>query len=300
MTHSMTGFASRTGTQDGATWAWEMRSVNARGLDLRLRLPESLAGHLDAKLRAALAKRLSRGHVNLTLRLEQTGAQNKIALDSATLDAVLEALDHIQDRALGLGITLAQPTAADVLAQRGVIQTALDGPDDTAATKLATVLEADFKAVLDDFCEMRAAEGVVLQGVLSAQLTQIETLTKAASVAAEARVPHLKDAMTRALARVLETATDIDEARVAAELALIAVKADVTEEIDRLHAHITAARDLLQDEGPKGRKLDFLTQEFNREANTLCSKSQDATLSSIGVDLKLVVDQMREQIQNVE
>lgn len=298
MTHSMTGYASQTGATDGASWQWEIRSVNARGLDLRLRLPDPVSGVLEPRLRAILSKRLSRGNVSLTLRLDRSEGAAALSLDETALANVLTALDQIQDRALTMGITLAQPTAADVLNQRGVIRQGADDSGDVEA--LAEVLEQDFAPLLESFCGMRASEGAALEQVISAQLDEIEDLTAKAATAATERLPVLQDNMRRALARVLETAETQDESRIAQELAQIAVKADVTEEIDRLTTHVSAARGLLAANGPKGRKLDFLTQEFNREANTLCSKSQDSALTGIGLALKVVIDQMREQIQNVE
>ena len=297
MTQSMTAFASHTGLFDGTAWAWEMRGVNARGLDLRLRLPEGFSA-LDASLRKTLAARLSRGNVSVSLRLTAAEGHSALTVDDVQLDAVLAALDHIQDRALGQGVTLAQPTAADVLSHRGVIRS---GADQTAAeiADFARVLEADFAPLLDAFCAMRANEGAALHKVVAKQLESIAQLTQDATNAAEARRPQHRAQLSVALSHVTSD-TDIDEDRLAQEIALLAVKSDITEEIDRLHSHVAAARDLMDGDAPKGRKLDFLMQEFNREANTLCAKSQDAALTRIGLDLKAVIDQLREQIQNVE
>jgi uncharacterized protein (TIGR00255 family) len=238
--------------------------------------------------------------VNLTLRLGRTGTDGEITLDEVTLDGVLAALDQVQDRALSLGITLGQPTAADVLSQRGVIRQGQDDFSEAELTALIAALDADFVPLLDSFCTMRAGEGKVLHRVIANQLDEIEGLTRQAADAARARAPAAKAALGKALARVTDVLGEADEGRIAQELALIAVKADITEEIDRLAAHVTAGRDLLAADGAKGRKLDFLAQEFNREANTLCSKSQDTALTGIGLNLKVVIDQMREQIQNVE
>ncbi len=297
MIQSMTAFASRTGATDLTSWAWEMRGVNARGLDLRLRFPDGQAG-LEAVARTALAARLSRGNVTLNLRVNRTDAAGVLAIDAAQLDRVLAAFEQVQERAFAMGVTLSQPTAADVLAQRGVIvngtvETALDGNLDRA-------LSADLDVLLDDFILMRQAEGAALTAILADQLTQIETLVQASATVVESRRGDARAALTAALRRVAEDVPEMDESRIAQELALIAVKADVTEELDRLRAHIGAARTLLVDPKPQGRKLDFLAQEFNREANTLCSKAQSSDLTRIGLDLKAVIDQMREQIQNVE
>ncbi len=273
-----------------------MRGVNARGLDLRLRMPEGIDG-LEPALRGALTKALARGNVTVSLRLQRDEAGGGVALDEPYLDEVLKALDLVQERAFAMGVTLGQPTAADVLTQRGVMVAATAEDDDGA---LAAALMADVAPLVADFVEMRAHEGAALAKVISAQLDQIAQLTDAAAVAAEARAPRVKENLTAALRRVMDDVAEIEEGRVAQELALLAVKSDVTEEIDRLKAHVAAARALMAEKKPAGRKLDFLAQEFNREANTLCAKAQASALTAIGLDLKAVIDQMREQIQNVE
>lgn len=295
-THSMTAFASRSGAQDGVTWQWEMRGVNARGLDLRLRLPDGLDG-LEIAVRSALAKALSRGNVTLTLRVNRDNNGQAFALDPAQLDRVLGALDAIQERAFEMGVTLGQPTAADVLGTRGV---AVSGGLEDATPAFIAALQDDIAPLTADFLAMRKTEGASLNAVIAAQLDMIATLVDQAANAADARRDDVQTALTTALRRVMADVTEIDDARIAQELALLAVKADVTEEIDRLRTHVTAARALLADPKPSGRKLDFLAQEFNREANTLCSKAGAAALTAVGLDLKAVIDQMREQIQNVE
>lgn len=297
MIRSMTAFASRAGTSEAASWRWELRGVNARGLDLRLRLPDGMVG-LEVPLRAALQAGLARGNVTLNLRVNRDEAGETLHVDQAQLEAVLKALDLVQERAFAMGVTLAQPDAADVLSQRGVLTSAAADESDDA--KLLAVLQEDFTQLLDEFVDMRDSEGAALKAVITAQLDQIDALTAAAAKAAVERAPQMHENLTTALRRVVDDVSEVDSARIAQELALLAVKADVTEEIDRLAAHIAAARDLLSGEGPAGRKLDFLAQEFNREANTLCSKAQSKELTAIGLDLKAVIDQMREQIQNVE
>ncbi|MEM9788293.1 MAG: YicC/YloC family endoribonuclease [Pseudomonadota bacterium] len=296
MIKSMTAFASRTGTHGATSWRWEMRGVNARGLDLRLRLPDGIDG-LEVALRGALNAALGRGNVTVNLRLNREETATGLVLDHAQLDAVLTALHAVQERAFAMGVTLAQPTAADVLGQRGVLIAAGEDADSAA---LAAALIADIAPLLDDFVKMRETEGAALQDVIAAQLSTIEELTDAAAKAAAERAPQVQENLTTALRRVLDDVAEMDEQRIAQELAVLAVKSDVTEEIDRLAAHVAAARDLLDGKKPAGRKLDFLAQEFNREANTLCAKAQDTGLTGIGLDLKAVIDQMREQIQNVE
>jgi uncharacterized protein (TIGR00255 family) len=295
---SMTGFAARRGAGFGHGWAWDLRSVNGKGLDLRLRLPDWIDG-LEALVRIELQKALTRGNVSLTLKLTQDGGGDVAAfrLNSTQLGAALAALAGVEAAAMSAGLTLRQPTAADVMGLRGVLdQTQQE--QDTAPLRAA--LLADLPGLLADFAAMRAAEGAALATILNAQLDRIATLTSEARREAIARTATQSDTLREGLARVLAVTDAVDESRLAQELALLAVKTDVSEELDRLMAHVEAARAHLADPAPTGRKLDFLMQEFMREANTLCSKAQSLALTRIGLDLKTVIDQMREQVQNVE
>jgi uncharacterized protein (TIGR00255 family) len=233
--------------------------------------------------------------VTLSLRLSRDAGGGVLALDAAQLDRVLGALHAIEERAAATGHALAPATAADILATRGVIAT--EETEDDAA--LLPALMADLEALLDAFVAMRAAEGAALERLIAAQLDEIARLVDAAAQAADARREEARTALREALARVMSEVA-ADEARVAQELALLAVKQDVTEEIDRLRTHVAAARALLSEDKPVGRRLDFLAQEFNREANTLCSKAQSKALTALGLELKAAIEQMREQIQNVE
>ncbi|WP_458790539.1 YicC/YloC family endoribonuclease [Yoonia sp. MH D7] len=296
MTNSMTAFSSITGALGSVTWSWKMRGVNGRGLDLRLRIPDGL-GAVETTARKAITASLACGNITLNLRITREEGANPLSLNAAQLDAVLSALDALQERAFEMGVTLAQPNAADVLSQRGVLTQDKSETDDAP---LIAALTQDIKPLVAAFVAMRAEEGAALKTVLTAQLVEIEHLVSAANTAAQARKPALKTKLSADMARILEDITEVDEGRIAQELALLTVKSDVTEEIDRLKAHITAARTLLCDPNPSGRKLDFLSQEFNREANTLCAKAGAPALTTIGLALKSVIDQMREQIQNVE
>ncbi|MBI1418093.1 MAG: YicC family protein [Limimaricola sp.] len=297
MIQSMTAFASRTGQLGATGWSWDMRGVNARGLDLRLRLPDGLDG-LEAAARTRLAARLSRGNVSLNLRVVRDETAQTMRLDVAQLDRVLDLLDQVEARALDKELSLARPSVAEVFAMRGVVVQSAPEADNPAP--LVAALTADLDALIDDFVAMRRTEGAALATVLAGHLDTIATLTEDATTAAAARRDEAQANLTAALRRVVRDVPEVDPARVAQELALLAVKADVTEELDRLRAHVAAARALLADPAPAGRKLDFLAQEFNREANTLCSKAGSAALTAIGLDLKAVIDQMREQVQNVE
>jgi len=295
--HSMTGFAAAQGTTGAHSWSCELRSVNAKGLDLRLRIPEWLEG-FEPFVRGELGKALARGNVSMTLRInrnEDAGAD--LTINEAMLATVLSSMAKIEAAAKVAGVDLAPSTSAEILSQRGVLEQG-NTADDPAP--IVAALKGAFAAILSDFVNMRASEGAALKAVLLDQLDEIDTLQSRAADLAEARKPQMAETLRTNLARVLDNADKVDEARVAQELALLAVKADVTEEIDRLKAHVSAARDLLAKGGAVGRKLDFLMQEFNREANTLCSKAQNSDLTTIGLDLKSVIDQMREQVQNIE
>ncbi|MFT7060437.1 MAG: hypothetical protein ACJASV_002956 [Pseudorhodobacter sp.] len=297
MTISMTGFATRRGQGAGYSWVWDVRSVNGKGLDLRLRVPEWVEG-LEGQVRTALGKAASRGNINLTLKLSrEVGEDAGLRVNRAVLRDVLLALTAVEDEAMAQGLTLAQASQADVLSIRGVMET-VSAEADTGPVLKALI--EDISPLLLDFAAMRASEGAALNKIISAQLDQVDSLTDAAAIEANARRDIAAATLRENLARVLANAEGVDETRVAQELALLAVKADVTEEIDRLRAHIAAARVLLAETAPVGRKFDFLMQEFMREANTLCSKAQALALTRVGLDLKTVIDQMREQVQNVE
>ena len=290
----MTGYATRTGAADGVAWTWEARSVNARGLDLRLRLPEG-CGDLEAGLRRDLAAGLARGAVTLGLRITRDPAACPCALDPDRVQAALVWIAQVQTAAAAQGLPLAPSSAADILNLR-LLSDAAPGEDRLPLD----AIRADAAPLIDDLVGMRRAEGAAIGTVIAEQVDRIADLTEAAGRAAAARSEPQAARLKAALAAIGDIADGVDEARLAQELALIAVKSDVIEELDRLRAHVAAARDLLAAGGTVGRKLDFLMQEFNREANTLCSKSGDAALTAIGLDLKLVIDQMREQVQNLE
>jgi uncharacterized protein (TIGR00255 family) len=292
---SMTGFAARRGRSDGYDWLWDIRSVNGKGLDLRLRLPDWIEG-LEPAIRARVSAALGRGNVSLSLKVERAAAGEAPRVNLAALDTALTALALVRARAKANGLALAAPTGADILAMRGVTEGAAPDEDQTA---LLAALLMDVDALLAALVSMRESEGRALAAIVSGQLDRIAAFVAEAGAAAAARRPEMQRQLDENLARVLQGAA-ADPDRVAQELALLVVKADVTEELDRLNAHVAAARKLLAEAGAIGRKFDFLMQEFMREANTLCSKSGNAALTRIGLDLKTVIDQMREQVQNVE
>lgn len=292
----MTGFATGRGEALGHAWLWEVRSVNGKGFDLRPRLPEGIDG-LEPAVRAAVAARVARGNVSLSLKLARLPGTESFRLNPATLHAALGALGRAEAAARAAGFEMRPMTAADVLAIKGVLDPGAEAED---MGPLSQALIADLGPVLDAFAAMRAAEGRALADIIAAQIGRIGQLAAEARAAADARRPQAEAALRENLARVMAGAAEADPNRVAQELALLVVKADVTEELDRLAAHADAARKLLAGGGAIGKTFDFLTQEFMREANTLCSKSGNVELTRIGLDLKTVIDQMREQVQNLE
>ncbi|MEM9434036.1 MAG: YicC/YloC family endoribonuclease [Pseudomonadota bacterium] len=295
MITSMTGFAAQSGAVDGVTWTVEMRSVNAKGLDIRLRLPEVMQAQ-EAELRKRIAARFGRGNIQCTIRLEQAGQTGAYELDEGVLAGYLEAAIRVRYRAKEKGLKLEPSRATDFLSLRGVL-----AANELAAESLPMAdITASFELALDAIAQMRAEEGRALSDVLHEQCTQIASLTARATDLAQARKEKVAQQLKVNLAQILETSDGVDPDRVAQELALLAVKSDIREELDRLGAHVQAAQGLLENGHVVGRKLDFLMQEFNREANTLCSKSNDPELTRTGLDLKAVIDQMREQVQNVE
>lgn len=296
MRQSMTGFATAQGAHGNAGWTWEVRSVNGKGFDLRLRLPDWIEG-LEPKVRAALNGRVSRGSITVSLKVSTAGEGGVPALNEEVMRAVLNAAARVEAEAMETGVSLAPSTPAEILALRGVLE---QGQTATGTEELSAAVLADLGPVLDAFVKMRASEGEAVQAVLESQLDEIEALVATVRTAAAGRAGEQRERLRAQLARVMDNVEGIDEARLAQELALIAVKSDITEEIDRLEAHVAASRALLAEDGPVGRKLDFLCQEFNREANTLCSKAGSAPLTQAGLALKTVIDRMREQVQNVE
>ncbi len=296
MIRSMTGFASANGALAPHSWGWELRSVNGKGLDLRLRVPDWIDG-LEAGLRKQLTAAIARGNVTCNLRVTRDETAGALTVNAAQLDTVLDALHQIEMRAMDAGVSLAPSKATDIVTMRGVLEQSTT-TDDVAA--LSTALLMEFPTVLNNFNSMRAKEGAALVNVLTGQLAEIDLLTGQAAALAEARKDEVAVTLLRNLSRVLDNTDGVDQDRLAQELALLAVKSDITEEIDRLMAHVGAARDILAEGGAVGHKLDFLMQEFNREAHTLCSKAQNTELTRIGLALKAVIDQMREQVQNVE
>jgi uncharacterized protein (TIGR00255 family) len=294
---SMTGHADLPGASGALAWTWEARSVNGRGLDLRLRLPDGFEP-LDSAIRAAAAAVFSRGSITVSLRLGAGQGGTVPRLNRAALEAVLNALQSATAAAGERGIDLAPATPADLLSLRGVLEFDQAGPAESP--EVASAIRSGIEPLFAALAEARRQEGAALAEVLGAQIARMRMLVGEARVSAEARAARTGELLGSRVAALLAARAPADTERLAQELALIAVKADVSEELDRLAAHVAQAEGLIRAEGPVGRKLDFLMQEFNREANTLCSKAGSAELTAVGLEMKVVIDQMREQVQNVE
>jgi uncharacterized protein (TIGR00255 family) len=290
---SMTGFAREAGVTGAHQWAWELKTVNGRGLEVRVRAPTGFDGVAEAARRAIMAA-LARGQCQLTLSVARSASASTVKVNRAALAALIEALSG-----LDLPETVRPASLDGLLAVRGVVEIEDDGGE-AFDEALARDLTAGADRLVDAVQAARAVEGAALAKVLSGQLDSILALVEAAE-GCSARQPEAIKARLREQVQVLlEAGQVLDSGRLHQEAALLATRSDVREEIDRLCAHVAAARDLLSAGGAVGRRLDFLAQEFGRETNTLCSKASDVALSRIGLDLKAVVEQFREQVQNVE
>ena len=291
---SMTGFARGTGRDGDFTWTWEAKSVNARGLDMRCRMPPGMDS-LEPEVRRRLGDHFKRGNFNIALQVNRAARQTRIVINREAL-AQVEALA----RELRDDLGLEPPRVDGLLNVRGVIETIEEEEDETERGRRETAILASLDETLDALAAARREEGARLADVLAAQLDQIAALTDAARASEANRPERRRERLGEQLAEVLGSIPALSEERLNQEVALLLVKADTREETDRLQAHVAAARELLENGGPAGRRLDFLCQEFNRESNTLCSKAAEVELTGIGLDLKAVIDQFREQVQNVE
>lgn len=292
---SMTGFARVAAEHDGAAFAWEVKSVNGKSVEARLRLPQGFE-RLEPTVRQSVQKRFARGSFQATLTVSRSsGAQVQPVVNEAFLRDVAELANRLVEQ---YG---AAPASADgLLALRGVF----DMPETVEAEEERTALDAAilacFEAALAGLEQARCAEGEALRALLSDHVSAIETLTLRAEADPSREPAAIRARLAEQVRLLLEASPALDEARLNMEAAFLATKADIREEIDRLKTHVASARSLLAGGGAIGRKLDFLAQEFNRESNTLCSKSNAAAVTAIGLELKAVVDQFREQVQNLE
>ena len=289
---SMTGFARSEGEAEGLSWVWEVKSVNGKSLDLRLRLPPGFDA-LEPQLRAAATRHIRRGNLVATLSIDRT-APPAIRINRAMLDRVVALLGE-----LGGSIEAAAPRLDGLLALRGVIETVEDEPEPVVEARRAAILDG-WVVAIDRLARARADEGARLAAILSGQLGEIEGLTEAADARAATQPSAIRTRLEAVLAELADLAPTVAADRIVQEAAILVARADIREEIERLRAHVAQAAELLRRGEPAGRQLDFLCQELNREANTLCSKSADIELTRTGLALKLAVEQFREQVQNLE
>ena len=291
---SMTGFARTAGHQGHFRWSWEIKAVNAKGLDLRLRVPP---GHdaMETEARARLAKKLSRGTCYATLAVTREAAPSQVRINQDLLRALVDSVSAVPVSAQ------LQPASLDgLLAVRGVVEVSEQSDDEAALAALATAALRGLDDALEALVAARLTEGAALQEVLVARVTRIDELTQAAEDAPGRKPEAVRARLQQSLDALTGASPALDPARLHQEAILLAAKADVREELDRLKTHIVAARELLASDQPVGRRLDFLAQEFSREANTLCAKSNDPALTTLGMDLRVEIEQLREQVQNIE
>src|SRR5436305_2871166 len=291
---SMTGFARADGVSGSYAWGWELKSVNAKGLELRLRVPPGWDA-IEPQARGRAAEALARGTVYANLTVKREGVAPSVRINEPVLTAVLATIDDIAQR-----VDAAPPTLDGILSLKGVIEVSeADESEDERRAAEAAIL-AGFNAAVAGLLDMRRREGDALRSVLDARLDSMAELAQRAETAPGRQPEAIKARLAEQVALLLEASQRFDADRLHQEAILMASKADVREELDRLAAHVTQARRLIAADGPAGRRLDFLSQELNREVNTLCAKSNDVELTNIGLELKAVVEQFREQVQNLE
>jgi uncharacterized protein (TIGR00255 family) len=291
---SMTGFARSAGNSGDYGWVWELKSVNGKALDVRLRMPTGY-DHLEIQSRNAIQNNFKRGNIQASLTIANGKQHEKLSINSEVLDQYLALAKDLHSKLGGEA-----PRVDNLLVMRGVLEVVATPIDEAEQTARDNGILSSLDEAVTALNAARLEEGGRLKQTLVDQVSRIAELTQAASVnparSAEAIKLRLKDQ----IAKLLEASNSFDPDRLHQEAVMIATRADIQEEIDRLVAHIAAAHDLLISKEPVGRKLDFLAQEFNREANTLCSKAGDKSMSAIGLELKTIIDQLREQVQNIE
>ncbi|HWK97342.1 MAG TPA: YicC/YloC family endoribonuclease [Pseudolabrys sp.] len=292
---SMTGFARGHGAAGAYVWNWEIKSVNAKGLDVRLRVPQGWDA-VEVVARKAATDALARGTVYGNLTVERKGTAPKVKINEPVLAAIIATLDEIDNRIVGAG----RPTLDGILALKGVIEITEDEDTPEARQAAEQAVIAGFTKTLADLVAMRRAEGDALGKVLTARLDEIAALAARAEAAPGRKPEAIKARLAEQVANLIEASQRFDNDRLYQEAILLASKADIREELDRLASHGVQVRRLLAEGGPVGRRLDFLAQELNRESNTLTAKANDVELANIGLELKTVVEQFREQVQNLE
>jgi uncharacterized protein (TIGR00255 family) len=291
---SMTGFARTHGVCGSYAWAWEIKAVNGKGLDLRLRIPAGWDA-VESAIRSRAAETLSRGSVQAGLTIERSGAAPAVHVNTAVLDAVLSAARQLARR-----IEASPPTLDGLLSLKGVLEISDVEESEQEKRTAEAAVTAGFADAIVALAEMRRHEGAALALVLATRLGEIAALAQRAELVPGRRPEAIRARLAEQVATLLAQSDRFDPDRLHQEAILIATKADVREELDRLAAHVAQAQLLIEQGGAIGRRLDFLAQELNREANTLCAKANDVELTNIGLELKAAVEQFREQVQNVE
>jgi uncharacterized protein (TIGR00255 family) len=290
----MTGFARAHGSHASWRWHWEVRSVNARGLDLRVRLPDGFES-LEQPTRILAGERFTRGGITISLTVDSEASRGAIRINHEALNQVLTALRTLE------GTIKAEPARLDgILALKGVIETQASEVTEVELGARDAALMSSLAQALDGLSAARREEGARLNSFLGTQTARLRELVEQATSLAAIQPQQLQAKLKASLDQLSAGQVAVTPDRIAQEVAILLVRADVREEIDRLKAHLAQAADLLAAKGAQGRRLDFLAQEFNREANTLCSKSSDIQLTRIGLEMKATIDQFREQVQNVE
>lgn len=289
----MTGFARREGAQGAWTWSVEARSVNGRGLDVRFRGPSGLDG-LERAARDGAQSQFQRGQITVGLQARRADSQGQVRINTDQLERYLEIA-----RPYVASGSAAPPAIDGLMALRGVVEVSEDQDDEETRTALEGAMALTIRGALEDLRAARLEEGAALEPVLAGQIAAIETLVAQADALAGEQPAYIRQRFERRLAELIDDPSPLED-RIVQEAAIMAGKADVREELDRLTTHVEAARTLLGGEQTAGRRLDFLSQEFMREANTLCSKSATTGLTAVGLELKAVIEQFREQVQNVE
>ena len=291
---SMTGFARSHGASGPYTFEWELKSVNAKGFDLRMRLPPGW-DDLEAFAKKRAGEVLSRGTVYANLNLKRSNPGSSVRVNEEVLASIVKVAAVLAGK-----IDAVAPSIDGLLAIKGVIEVVEPESNEAEDNAAKAAAGAAFDQALLDLVEMRQREGATLGQILSQRMDEIERLAKKAEAAPGRKAEAIKTRLAEQVAVLLETSDRFDPDRLNQEALLMAAKADVREELDRIASHISQAREMIGKGGPIGRRLDFLAQEFNREANTLCSKASDIQLTHLGLALKAVIDQFREQVQNVE
>ena len=291
---SMTGFSRTQGAVGPWSYAWELKSVNSKGLDIRLRLPP-VFDSLEIKARQAIAARLTRGTITVNLTAKRVDEAASVQINRLILDRLLSALAQTP-----LPENLRPASLDGLLALPGVIEVTQPQEDETLRNQVEADILSALEEALDALVAARHAEGEALRQILSLRLAHIRQLTQNADAHPARQADAIRARLIQNLAKLVENVEGLDQARLHQEAVLLAVKSDIREELDRLKAHVDSVNELLATGGPIGRRLDFLAQELGRESNTLCAKSNDPALTAIGLDLKIEVEQFREQVQNIE